>query len=48
MKTSDHSVHFAATGSGRWIGIAISADNHPAILLVLNLLAVESSQAMPA
>lgn len=47
LKKSAQSADFAATKIGRWIGgtlgIAISADNQAAILLVLNLLAVESA-----
>ncbi|SAK51289.1 hypothetical protein [Caballeronia ptereochthonis] len=51
LKKCAQSEDFAATKIGRWIsgalGIAISADNQAAILLVLNLLAVESSQYSP-
>jgi hypothetical protein len=50
LKKSAQSADFAATKIGRWIGgvlgISISAENQAAILLVLNLLAVESSQTM--
>ena len=51
LKKSAQSEDFAATKIGRWIGgtlgISISADNQSAILLVLNLLALESSQCAP-
>ncbi|KDR33456.1 hypothetical protein [Caballeronia grimmiae] len=50
VKKSAQSDDFAATKIGRWIsatlGIAISADNQPAIFIVLNLLAVESGPGM--
>jgi hypothetical protein len=49
LKKSAHSEDFAQTKIGRWIcgvlGIAISADNQNAILLVLSLLAAESCQS---
>ena len=48
LKKSAQSRDFATTKIGRWIddtlGIEISADNQVAILLVLNLLALESNQ----
>ncbi|SAK86834.1 hypothetical protein AWB81_04471 [Caballeronia arationis] len=50
LKKSARSEDFASTKIGRWIvgtlGIEISLDNQTAILLILNLLAVESSQSM--
>lgn len=50
LKKSAQSEDFAATKIGRWIGsvlgIAISADNQSVILIILNLLAVESGQGM--
>ncbi|WP_175942757.1 hypothetical protein [Caballeronia sp. BCC1704] len=52
LKKRAQSEDFAATKIGRWIGgtlgIEISAENQPAILLVLNLLALESGQCAPS
>jgi hypothetical protein len=48
LKKSARCEDFAATKIGRWLsdvlGVAINADNQAAILIALNLLAVESGQ----